>query len=347
MAKLLVLLSGYPCTRPAWGRSQNTGVPDGDDFSIFYKTVKYLKSLRKHYDVDFLCTTWDDKGKDKILDSYNPVLYDGNFSQSAFISQYSPLLDDYEKNRMRRREVHLESLNQNNDLVSSSIRCSSQLQSRINSINLARAHSLFTGGKYQFFLLTRYDIGFRGGFAVRYPSILTQRHIQWLSKDSKIRFILPSFDQLNCGFPDMWFYSNSSGLIAYAQILDVYINSLLDSSSPYQSLLTRGWPDSEYFEYPSASDLRQFSNICLKKTQVPRPPMVYPSYEAPNLHAFHKYFLSIYLHSDLLFMPFHRAVTSSFKSTNSFAITYMLLLSSLRLLRRVTVGLFQSTKGFL
>ena len=136
---------------------------------------------------------------------------------------------------MRRREVHLESLNQNNDLVSSSIRCSSQLQSRINSINLARSHSLFTGGKYQFFLLTRYDIGFRGGFAVRYPSILSQRHIQWLSIDSKIRFILPSFDQLNL-VSDMWFYSNSSGLIAYSQILDVYINSLLDSCSSYQSL---------------------------------------------------------------------------------------------------------------
>ena len=206
---------------------------------------------------------------------------------------------------------------------------------------------MFTSDKYQFFLLTRYDIGFRGGFAVRYPSILNQRNIEWLSSDSRNKFILPSFDQLNCGFPDMWFYSNSSGLIAYAQILDVYINSLLDSCSTYQSLLTSGWPDSEYFDYPSASDLRQFSNICLKKTHVHRQPMIYPSYEAPNLHAFHKYFLSIYLHSDLLFMPFHRAVSSSFKSTNFFAITYMLLLSSFRLIKRVTVGLFQSTKGFL
>ena len=51
---------------------------------------------------------------------------------------------------MRRRDAHLESLNQNNDLVSSAIRCSSQLQSRINSINLARNNSLFTGGKYNF-----------------------------------------------------------------------------------------------------------------------------------------------------------------------------------------------------
>ena len=101
-------------------------------------------------------------GKDEILDSYNPVLYDGHFSQSDFISQYSPLLDDYENHRMRRREAHLESLNQNNDLVSSSIRCSSQLQSRINSINLARTNSLFTGG-IPILLLTRYDIGFRGG----------------------------------------------------------------------------------------------------------------------------------------------------------------------------------------
>ena len=126
-------------------------------------------------------------------------------------------------------------------ILQSSIRCSSQLQSRINSINLARNNSLFTSDKYQFFLLTRYDIGFRGGFAVRYPSILTQRHIQWLSKDSKIRFILPSFDQLNCGFPDMWFYSNSSGLIVTLN-LDVYINSLrflFNLSFP----LTRGWPD--------------------------------------------------------------------------------------------------------
>ena len=86
---------------------------------------------------------------------------------------------------MRRREVHLESLNQNNDLVSSSIRCSSQLQSRINSINLARAHSLLLAVNTNSFF-TRYDIGFRGGFAVRYPSILSQRHIQWLSIDSKL-----------------------------------------------------------------------------------------------------------------------------------------------------------------
>ena len=47
--------------------------------SIFYKTVKYLKSS-SHYDVDF-CTTWDDKRQN--LDSYDPILYDGNFSQQT------------------------------------------------------------------------------------------------------------------------------------------------------------------------------------------------------------------------------------------------------------------------
>ena len=56
----------------------------------------------------------------------------------------------------------------------------------------------------------------------------------------------------------MWFYSNSSGLKAILKSLMCILILCLILVRLYQSLLTRGWPDSEYFDYPSATDLRQF-----------------------------------------------------------------------------------------
>ena len=75
--------------------------------------------------------------------------------------------------------------------------------------------------------------------------------------------------------------------------------------------------------------------------------MVYPDSKLDITCLFINIFCLSTFILDLLFMPFQFAVTSSLKSTNFFAITYMLLLSSFRLLKRVTVGLFSINQRFL
>ena len=145
------------------------------------------------------------------------------------MAEISTKLASYENARFESREIHLNSLAQNNELVISSLRYASQLQSRINSISLAESSGLLDPAQYDYFLISRYDIGFRGGYSVRYPVRLSHLESQWLIDNTKNRYVLPIFDQLNCGYPDMWFYLNRKALINYKRILSVYVDSLLQN----------------------------------------------------------------------------------------------------------------------
>ena len=106
-----------------------------------------------------------------------------------------------------------------------------------------------------------------------------------------ITYIL-SFNQLNAGFPDMWFYMNKKGLFSLDNIYDEYVKAITSEDTSYKQLLTNGWPNSESFNYCDIGDKRQFTNIVLTKKK-PVKLMKYEEWELPNIHTFHKYFLSL------------------------------------------------------
>lgn len=292
MSRILVLLSGYPCARSPWGNSQNHGTPDTASFDSFYTGAKYLKRLFAKNTVDYICTTWDDVGEELVRCTYSPVIYK-SFSQESFRSRIDPVLFSYEAERMRRRTEYYQKHRLENELVVSSLRFASQLQSRCDAARLALRYVEETSNKYDAILLTRYDISDRGGYLVRHPTILNVNDFSFLASSFDApKFILPSFGQLNCGFPDMWFYMNSSGLRYYSRIVDSYVSDITSISSEYFKLMTEGWPLSRDFSMHTIYDHRQYSNEIFQKNRESTL-MMYPDWEVSNLHAYHKYYLSL------------------------------------------------------
>jgi hypothetical protein len=292
MSRILVLLSGYPCARSPWGNSQNHGTPDVASFESFYAGADYLKRLLAGSSVEYVCTTWDDVGEEVIRRTYEPVIYK-SFSQDQFRSEIDPVLNPYEIKRMQHRTKYYREHGLENDLVVSSIRFASQLKSRCSAAKLALELIDETSKSYDAVLLTRYDISTRGGFLVRHPTFLEENDYSYLCSDiGGPKFIIPSFGQLNCGFPDMWFYMNLTGLKYYSLIFEKYISDITSNSSEYFKLMTEGWPASQKFPMHSIYDYRQYSNEIYKKnTDIPL--MTYPDWEVSNLHSYHKYYLHL------------------------------------------------------
>lgn len=292
MFRILVLLSGYPCARHPWGNSQNHGTPELTSFDSFYAGAGYLKKLLSSHSVDYVCTTWDGIGEELIKRTYKPIVYE-SYSQKKFRDETDKVLYSYEVERIKRRNQYYEEHGLTNDLVVSSIRFASQLRSRCWAAKLALDLIDKNSSPYDAILLTRYDISSRGGFLVRNPTFFREDELSFLtSHPDEPRFILPSFGQLNCGFPDMWFYMNKCGLKHYSLIFDNYISDINSEASEYFKMMTGGWPFSKKFLLHSIYDYRQYSNEILK-TSNSSSLMSYPDWECSNLHSYHKYYLHL------------------------------------------------------
>lgn len=296
MSRILVLLSGYPCARSPWGNSQNHGTPDLSSFDSFYIGAGYLKKLLRDHSVDYICTTWDDVGEDLIRRTYAPVIYK-SYSQEEFMSGIDQVLHSYDAERMKRRSEYYREHGIENDLVYSSIRVASQLQSRCSAAKLALDFMEEKSNSYDVILLTRYDISSRGGFLVRHPTFLNECDFSFLASSiDEPKYIIPSFGQLNCGFPDMWFYMNLAGLKRYSVIVNNYVSDITSRSSEYSKMMTEGWPFSRKFPIHSIYDYRQYSNEILRAKNHSSL-MSYPDWEVYNTHSYHKYYL--HLSSDI------------------------------------------------
>ena len=289
--KILLLLAGYTCKRIPWGDGDK-GTPVPNKMDDFWDANKYLMKLLKNHNVRTICTLWDKLGIEEVKKAYNPKIC-LSLSQDDFQKELSKDFKNYEKERIKRRNKWLQNNNVKNDLVISSERFASQLFCR--QIVCKKAIEYISSFSYEpeLIILTRYDISSRGGVFVRNPSIISNSIKNFLSEDNKNpRIVLPSFNQLNAGLPDMWFYMNKKGLYCIENIYDEYIKAITSKENAYKELLTSGWPNSEFFNYCDIGDKRQFSNIVLTKNK-PLKLMKYEEWELPNIHTFHKYFLSL------------------------------------------------------
>lgn len=289
--KILLLLAGYTCKRIQWGDGDK-GTPVANQMGEFWDAKKYLNKLLKNHDVRTICALWDRIGIEEVKKAYKPELYQ-SLNQNDFQKELSKKFKDYEKERIIRRNKWLSKNNVKNDLVISSERYASQLFCR--QIVCKKAIEYISSSSYEpeLIILTRYDISTRGGIFVRHPSRISNSIKDFIFYDNKNpRIVLPAFNQLNLGLPDMWFYMNKKGLYCIDNIFDEYVKTITSKKNAYKELLTKGWPDSEYFNYCDIGDKRQFSNIVITKKQ-PENLMKYEEWELPNIHSFHKYFLSL------------------------------------------------------
>ena len=286
--RVLLLLSGYTCKIVPWGLGDK-GTPKKENMSDFFKGAKYLKKLLRNHELKTICGLWDDIGIEEVKETYNPEICISS-SQKEFQDQLRIIFGDYEENRIKNRNIWLKNKNIKNNLVSSSFRIASQLYAR--KIVLKEAIKFINKNCFDpdIIILTRYDISCRGGTYIRYPSRITTSIYKFLNtKKEQSKVILPLFNQLNAGMPDMWFYLNLNALYNMQFIYDEYINIITSDESDYKRLLTQGWPFSEYFDLDDTNDPRQFSNILVNDKKNYKL-MKYYDWELPNIHAFLKYY---------------------------------------------------------
>ena len=289
--EILLLLSGYTCKRVPWGNG-DTGTPIPNEMADFWNGNKYLKKLLKNHTFKTICTLWYDLGIEEVKKAYSPKICI-SYDQNAFQNEIRKDFRDYEEERIKRRNKWMQINNVKNDLYSSSERIASQLFCRQMVCKKAIEYINSSSYNPDMIILTRYDISSRGGIFIRNPSIISKSIQNFLSEDNKNpKIVLPSFNQLNAGFPDMWFYMNKKGLYNLDNIYDEYLNVITSKENAYKELLTNGWPNSESFNYADIGDKRQFTNIILTKKN-PVKLMRYEEWELPNIHTFHKYFLSL------------------------------------------------------
>tara|TARA_S200000501_G_C20868696_1_gene763296 strand:- start:5516 stop:6559 length:1044 start_codon:yes stop_codon:yes gene_type:complete len=309
--KILLLLSGYTCKRIAWGEGDK-GTPLPKEMDDFWNGRNYLKNLLKNHRVETICTLWDNLGFNEVNKEYNPRIC-LSLDQKIFQDNLKLKLKDYEKKRIQKRNKWLSKRKVKNNLVGSSDRIASQLFCR--EMVCKKAIEFLNQSSYEpeLIILTRYDIGIRGGVAVRNPCFINDSINKFLNKNkNQARIIIPTFNQLNIGLPDMWFYMNVGGLLEFKSIYTEYENSLCGVDNRYLKLLTEGWPDSEWFEYTNISDKRQFSNIILNNQRSERL-MKYEDWELPNTHAFYKYFILLRDSKfQIKFLPINHSLFSMF-----------------------------------
>tara|TARA_B100000212_G_scaffold230753_1_gene175394 strand:+ start:6301 stop:7344 length:1044 start_codon:yes stop_codon:yes gene_type:complete len=286
--RILLLLSGYTCKRVPWGFGDK-GTPEKNNMSDFFDGSNYLKKLLINHEVKTICGLWNDIGLEEVNTIYNPEICISS-SQEELQEKLKLIFGDYESKRIKKRDAWLKKKNIKNNLVSSSFRIASQLYSRQIVIKEAIEFINKTSYNPDIIILTRYDISCRGGAYIRNPVRISPSIYKFLNSENSFpKVILPLFNQLNAGMPDMWFYLNTKALYKMRFIYDEYINVITSKDSKYKKLLTEGWPFSEYFDLLDTNDIRQFSNILVTNKKNYRL-MQYHDWELPNIHAFLKYF---------------------------------------------------------
>ena len=286
--KALLLLSGYTCKRVPWGLGDK-GTPEKENMSDFFEGSNYLKNLLKNHELKTICSLWDNIGIEDVKATYKPEICISS-SQEEFQKQLKPIFGDYEAKRIKKRNAWLKKRNIQNNLVISASRFASQLYSR--QIVLKEAIKFINETRFEpdIIILTRYDISCRGGAYIRNPARITSSIFDFLNSEKKhSKVVLPLFNQLNAGMPDMWFYFNLNAIYDMQFIYDEYIKIITSEDSEYRSLLTKGWPLSEKFDLADTNDHRQFSNI-LVTNKKSNELMKYHDWELPNIHAFLKYY---------------------------------------------------------
>jgi len=313
--KILLLLSGYTCKRVSWGKGDD-GTPIENNMNDFFSGHRYIKKLLRDHKVKSICGLWDDLGIKEVKQFYKPEICI-SLDQNKFQNNLKPIFGNYENERIKKRNAWLSSRNVKNNLVISAARFASQLYGR--QVVIKRALDFLNESSYEpdLIFLTRYDISCRGGVFIKNPAYIDKSIERFLKLNyERPKAVLPLFNQLNVGLPDMWFYLNLKGLESLQYIYDEYVRCISSEKSQYKSLLTSGWPYSEWFNLADTNDKRQFTNL-IYSGKKSKELMRYKDWELPNIHAFHKYFMLLSKNKfDIKYVERYKSIYSMINYSN-------------------------------
>ena len=289
--KILLLLSGYPGNINSIKDTKNLRC-NQIDFDRFYFGFNYFKKLLKNHKTKVICSIWDNIGLKEVRKSYKPEIC-STHNQNDFQKNFEDQFKNLEKHRILRREKWYRNLNLKDGSFVPTSRYASQLFIRQEVCRAALEYLKSNEFNPEIIILSRFDIATRGGVQIRNPIEIENNLFSIFESNKKNGFIvIPEFNQLNLGYPDMWYYLNKKALLKMQNLYDVYINSIFQENGSYLNYLKNGWPSSEWFDLKDKNDPRQFSNLTLTGKKTIKK-MIYPSWESPNIHMYYKYFFSL------------------------------------------------------
>ena len=287
--KILCLLTGFAINEKKW---DDPNFSKNRALANIQKGKIHLNTIFKGHEVDYYCHVWGNLSSDFIVKNYNPkvlICEDQESFQSSFYEQHFRTFSSLPP--MRSPFVAVSKPYQVDDSWSYFSAVYSQLHSRSYIckylLDLHKA-SRVNLSDYNIILLTRYDISSRGGFNVsNIPNINSICNLAEFREKNVL--IFPIFNQLNDGYPDMWYLSNNHYFLDnISKQSNLWKKSFL-TGSEYLFLRENGWPLSEKFDIYNPNDQRQFSNKQLTKNISKSQLMKYPRFHNLNIHAFIKY----------------------------------------------------------
>lgn len=288
---MLLLLSGYPGNINSIKDTKNLNY-NQINFDCFYFGFNYFKKLLKNHKTKVICSIWDNIGLNEVRDLYKPEIC-STHNQEDFQKDFENQFKNLEKYRILRREKWFRNYNLKDGSFVPTSRYASQLFIRQEVCRSALKYLKSSEFNPEIIILSRFDIASRGGVPIRNPIEIENNLYSIFERNTKNGFIvIPEFNQLNLGYPDMWYYLNKKALLKMQNLYEVYINSIFQENGSYLNYLQNGWPSSEWFDLKDKYDPRQFSNLTLTGKKIIKN-MRYPSWESPNIHMFYKYFISL------------------------------------------------------
>ena len=218
---------------------------------------------------------------DIFIHSWEPKL------KQTIKNLYNPKKSIYEKQKNFTKDIELYGVNENwinegfdrNSTIYKQCTIQASLgffYSRATSIALKCSYEELNNFNYDCVIVVRFDLGQRSGWHKGYNVSL----IKFNPKLDMNYIYSAMWKQLNAGFCDQWFFSNSENIDLLG---DMYLNSISDyflPNSNYYKAITNGWKDS------NAND--QFSNEFFKKNKSENL-VKYPKWQMINNHILHKW----------------------------------------------------------
>jgi len=243
------------------------------------KGLEYIKkNIFSKGNVDVFLHNWQPELELKLKEQYHPKGYciepQIDFEK---VIENSDIDESYFNENFQRNKTIFAQCN--------IARTLSFLCSRKKSIELKKEYEKEQGIKYQSVITARFDLGQRDGNAKR-KYLVSKINFDPCQDMSFLYSAM--WDQLNAGYADQWFYSNSENIDLLATAYDKCFDYFRPGST-YEQKVIRGWPDSCKIDTLNRNDVGQFTNEIFKN-QKSRTLMKYPKWQCINNHILYKWF---------------------------------------------------------
>jgi len=237
------------------------------------KGYSYLKEniLDKVESVDVFSHSWDDGFKNKIDDYYNPriSLYEKQIDFNSIGREAG--IDEVWINEGFNRNVTL----YQQCTINASL---SFYYSRAKAIQFKSEYEKTHDFNYDCVVVARFDSGQRSTWHTGYNVSLIP-----FDPNLDMTYIYSAmWMQLNAGYADQWFFSNSENINKLGDMYDKALNDYFQKNSEYCNAITNGWFDSD--------DSSEISNEFINKNELAIRHK-YPRWQMINNHILHKWHL--------------------------------------------------------